>query len=347
MNKVLVIRVCIILICLAITAGCYWHMNQSYDPLSRYPYVTEGNRPRILKYLDNDDIDYLISQKLQPREFLDFVDVDGFDIHYSKYYYTCKKTQKTDNEYIVNFVNKYKSFFNQKQLESLLKYYTYADLTTFYENDKAIYPDLVLESDPSGKYLILDMNHSVYNYHPENLENVDSVVVREEMTDDLKDMRAKYESMIEDQTMKFHNGYLSYDQINEEYLELTDIYDTEVMDLFFLPAGRNELQLGYTVVLEEAALWQDACVNAIDEDGTIDYETVLQNMTPEQKDLIGWIEENAYQFGFVIRYPQEKEEITGHAYQPYVLRYVGKKAAKKMQKDKLTMEEMNFEKGNY
>lgn len=36
-----------------------------------------------------------------------------------------------------------------------------------------------------------------------------------------------------------------------------------------------------------------------------------------------WLQSNAYQYGFIIRYPKGKEHITGYRYEPWHLRYVG------------------------
>lgn len=41
-----------------------------------------------------------------------------------------------------------------------------------------------------------------------------------------------------------------------------------------------------------------------------------------------WLNENAYLYGYIIRYPKGKEHITGYQYEPWHLRYVGKKLAK-------------------
>ena len=40
-----------------------------------------------------------------------------------------------------------------------------------------------------------------------------------------------------------------------------------------------------------------------------------------------WLAENAYKYGFVLRYPQGKQEITGISYEPWHYRYVGAEAA--------------------
>ena len=52
-----------------------------------------------------------------------------------------------------------------------------------------------------------------------------------------------------------------------------------------------------------------------------------------------WVEENAGDFGFIIRYPKGKEEITGYQYEPWHLRYVGVDAAKYISENDLTLEE--------
>ena len=51
-----------------------------------------------------------------------------------------------------------------------------------------------------------------------------------------------------------------------------------------------------------------------------------QENTPEQK----WMMENAYRYGFILRYPADKCHLTGIGYEPWHYRYVGKEAAKQM-----------------
>lgn len=52
-----------------------------------------------------------------------------------------------------------------------------------------------------------------------------------------------------------------------------------------------------------------------------------------------WIEENAYLYGFIVRYPKNKTNITGYIYEPWHIRYLGKKTAKMVYESKLTLEE--------
>lgn len=41
-----------------------------------------------------------------------------------------------------------------------------------------------------------------------------------------------------------------------------------------------------------------------------------------------WLNDNCHRYGFIIRYPQNKENITGYQYEPWHLRYVGNELAK-------------------
>lgn len=57
--------------------------------------------------------------------------------------------------------------------------------------------------------------------------------------------------------------------------------------------------------------------------------------TPEGQ----WVAEHAANFGFIIRYQQGKENITGYSYEPWHIRYVGVEAARAISDNGLTLEE--------
>jgi D-alanyl-D-alanine carboxypeptidase len=52
-----------------------------------------------------------------------------------------------------------------------------------------------------------------------------------------------------------------------------------------------------------------------------------------------WLKKNAYKFGFIIRYPKGKEKITGYAYEPWHIRYVGRGLSKYIYEHNLTLDE--------
>ena len=60
-----------------------------------------------------------------------------------------------------------------------------------------------------------------------------------------------------------------------------------------------------------------------------------QENTAEQR----WLMENSYKYGFILRYPSDKSEITGINYEPWHYRYVGKEAAKEIYEKGLCLEE--------
>ena len=60
-----------------------------------------------------------------------------------------------------------------------------------------------------------------------------------------------------------------------------------------------------------------------------------QEDTAEQK----WLMENSYRYGFILRYPNGKTEVTGIGYEPWHYRYVGMEAAKYIFEKNITLEE--------
>ena len=55
--------------------------------------------------------------------------------------------------------------------------------------------------------------------------------------------------------------------------------------------------------------------------------------------LYQWLAEHSWKYGFILRYPAEKEAITGIDYEPWHFRYVGERAAKAMYEKGLCLEE--------
>lgn len=87
-----------------------------------------------------------------------------------------------------------------------------------------------------------------------------------------------------------------------------------------MPAGYSEHQTGLALdILSSSNLNMD----------------VSQENTEENR----WITEHCYEYGFILRYPKDKENVTKISYEPWHFRYVGKEAAKYMKENKLTLEE--------
>lgn len=52
-----------------------------------------------------------------------------------------------------------------------------------------------------------------------------------------------------------------------------------------------------------------------------------------------WVADNAHRYGFIVRYPAGKENVTTYQYEPWHLRYVGPELAKELLRTQLTLEE--------
>lgn len=52
-----------------------------------------------------------------------------------------------------------------------------------------------------------------------------------------------------------------------------------------------------------------------------------------------WLMENSYKYGFILRYPEDKTDITGIGYEPWHYRYVGKEAAEEIYRKGICLEE--------
>ena len=59
----------------------------------------------------------------------------------------------------------------------------------------------------------------------------------------------------------------------------------------------------------------------------------------ENTEAFAWLAKNAYKFGFILRYPKGKENITGYTYEPWHYRFVGREAATDIYVGELTFEQ--------
>lgn len=113
------------------------------------------------------------------------------------------------------------------------------------------------------------------------------------------------------------SGYRSYEAQKGLYDNYVKRDGKVAADTYSARPGHSEHQTGYAFDLNSIT---DAFAN-----------------TSEGK----WINENAYKYGFIIRYPKGKEDITGYKYESWHLRYVGKNLAEKLYNNGawITMEE--------
>lgn len=116
------------------------------------------------------------------------------------------------------------------------------------------------------------------------------------------------------------SGYRSYDYQVEVYNNSVATQGQDYTDKYVAIPGTSEHQTG--LVMDVAS------------EGYFSIDTNF-----EESDEFKWLSENMSNYGFIIRYPKGKEDITGYNYEPWHLRYVGVGPAKEISENGLTLEE--------
>lgn len=117
------------------------------------------------------------------------------------------------------------------------------------------------------------------------------------------------------------SGYRSEDYQRELYQNYVRQYGEEEARRFSAPPGTSEHQTGLVVDL-----------------GRPDGECEIQECFGETEEG-KWLASNAYKYGFIVRYTQGDEDITGYMYEPWHFRYVGEDLARELHEAAVTMEE--------
>ncbi len=124
------------------------------------------------------------------------------------------------------------------------------------------------------------------------------------------------------------SGYRSYERQDTIYSNNIKRWGEERTNTVSAVPGHSEHQTG---------LAMDITSHSVGLQLTQDFGEVEEGI---------WIKENAHKHGFIIRYLQGKEEITGYEYEPWHLRYVGVDAATYIFENGLTLEEFFYETQN-
>lgn len=170
--------------------------------------------------------------------------------------------------------------------------------------------------------LVNKYNHLSDNYTPDDLENVSNWYaygtnqIREEVYDHFLDMF--YDAKEEGLTLIITSGYRDYDVQKELYEEYQGIYGDEEADRVAARPGYSEHQTGLALDI-------------------VTYDVIMEEF--EQTEEFKWMQENAYKYGFILRYPKGKEAITGYDYESWHYRYVGIEVAKEIHDLDITFDE--------
>lgn len=137
-----------------------------------------------------------------------------------------------------------------------------------------------------------------------------------EMFDKLKEEAAKNNYYID-----IESGYRDYNYQEKIYNKLLDEKGFNYAFRHIARPGQSEHQTGLAI---------DFCIY---QDGKCYIEHEIEDYP-----VTNWIHQNASKFGFILRYPEGKEDITKYSYEPWHLRYVGN-IASYIYNNNLTLEE--------
>ena len=158
---------------------------------------------------------------------------------------------------------------------------------------------------------------AVPNNFANNVEIQSEITVHKDLLTPMQDMfkAAEKDGMIH---FKLNSGFRTGIDQQKLYEELGSQYA--------LPAGYSEHQSGLSIDIGST-------------EGMMEYTLEAE-----------WLAQHAPEFGFILRYPENKVEVTGIAFEPWHFRYVGKPHSLIMTKEDLVLEEyLAFikEKGEY
>ncbi|SDJ89413.1 M15 family metallopeptidase [Sediminibacillus albus] len=117
------------------------------------------------------------------------------------------------------------------------------------------------------------------------------------------------------------SGYRSYERQKQIYQQNVESRGQEEADKFSARPGTSEHQTGLAMDVTSAEV------------------AFALEQTFKQTDEGQWLADNAHNYGFIIRYPEGKSDITGYSYEPWHLRYVGKDIAEEIYNQDITLEE--------
>lgn len=170
--------------------------------------------------------------------------------------------------------------------------------------------------------LVNKYNYLTEDYIPDNLEAIDTSYARSgmQLVSEAKDAFETLSKAAKEDGMNIiaMSSYRSYDYQVTLYNNYVETDGKEAADTYSARAGYSEHQTGLAVDV---------------------YNLDLPYTSFEQTEEFNWMQENAYKYGFILRFPEDKVNITGYQYESWHYRYVGIEAATYIKENNLTLEE--------
>ena len=230
------------------------------------------------------------------------------------------KKWKEEKYYIDEYLDRYKNYYSENSD------LTYAEVITRVNSklDYKFYNDSTKAKIEKGIFTLVNKFYYLdETYTPDNLVVVNGIYARDSAKlvdiafDNFKEMAD--EASKEGLTLKVTTGYRSYSFQSTLYNNYVKNDGIEAADTYSARPGYSEHQLGYSADLTNASL-----VSFDDFKNTNEYK---------------WLQDNAYKYGFILRYPEGKEYITGYMFESWHYRYVGVDIAKYIYENNITYEE--------
>jgi len=180
------------------------------------------------------------------------------------------------------------------------------------------YTDVITVSNPDDALVIVNKHYAVpEGYEPSGLIDVGN---GQRMKKDAGEALIKMINDVKDAGMylQAQSGYRSISTQTRLYNSYVEQDGIEATDLVSAKPLHSEHHTGLAI--------------DVSKDGTL--EKYFED-TPE----FAWLSENAHKYGFILRYPNDKIDITGYDYEPWHYRYVGVEAATLIHNEGITYEE--------
>lgn len=317
---------------LVVSILCYAFMNVNYDKLSRYPYKNEENNRLIRKYLNDEEIEYIIEYSIAPATFIAYIQEDNFNIYHASEYRELNKLLWDETPAsIVRMVEETRNSMDVMTLANYLVHYKFDEILYWVDHGDPYNMDSILVTNAGNPNAYVDDIHTISIRKPFNLQLLNEdvpTVDGDEMEVDialqipLKDLCVAIQEEL--QTKKacggllVSEGYISYANQDKRYKEAKEAYGDSADKVEFMP-GHSEHQLGLAV---------DFVLDGI------------ENEDFSKTEQYNWLKENAHRFGLVQTYKVENAYLTNKAEQSYHFRYVGNEMAHYLFTNNLTISEL-------
>lgn len=230
-----------------------------------------------------------------------------------------------NNDFVFNHLERY---LNYEKININLNYEKIIKIVNMFL-DYEFYEKITIITNPDNLSILVNKYyHLTKDYVPNDLVPVISncsinqdILVREEVKKAFEEMCTDLRTL--NLTIKITSGYRSFETQQTLYDYYLNKKGPQIANLYLAKPGHSEHQTGLAVDVYN---------------GFTSYLNF--NYTKEYR----WLKNNAHQYGFIVRYPKDKKDITGYEYEPWHLRYVGQKIAAYIYNNQLTLEEYYAEK---